>query len=208
MALNPANFPLLDDFAAGLGAAWSANELDTDSGGIITTTGGAAGGTSGRSGYITATYAKPMGVRAKLSVLPTGTAGVCLWLVQTGNTATPTGYRFRYDPVGADFQIQRVVAGTGTFFNGDDIADKPISAGDEIALGIDSDNSVMSWVFHGGSWVLIDSDIDGSALSGPFSPGLEINDAVVRVDAFYGGQETAPPAGVPAGAACTVGAGG
>jgi hypothetical protein len=204
MAQNPANFPLLDDFASGLAAEWSPNEIDTDSGGVLTVTGGAAGGTANRTGYWGSSFAAPMGARAKLSVLPSGVFG--LWLVKTGNTANPDGYRMRYDPAGTlDFQTLRVNAGANTFIGGDDIADKPISAGDEIAIGIEG-AVITTWVFHGGVWVVIDSDTDGAPLTGPFAPGIEINDATVRVDSFYGGQESVAVSRIPL--ITSVGAGG
>lgn len=178
---------------------WPYRKVDTDDGAYPILTGGQlARGASAGSRYWQRSYAKPMGVRLKLPVLPT--AVMYLWLVQTGAVATPTGYQLRYDPAGTlDFTNNRINAGVSTFVGGDDISAKPISAGDELAMGIEADGTLKSWVFHSGAWVLIDSDVDGSALAGPFFPGLFLNDTVVRATNFGGGQEIVPGTGLSMG---------
>jgi hypothetical protein len=190
VAVNPADLPLLDAFASGMAAGWSANELDTDSAGLPSASGGQVlSASGGRSGYWGTTYTKPMGARIKIPTLPT--SPMALWLVQIGNTATPTGYRCRYDPAGtADITVSRINAGGSTFLHGGDIVDHPISAGDEIAVTIDTDGTVAIHRFHSGAWSVVTSAVDTSVLSGPFAPGLEINDTTFRGDDFRGGTPT------------------
>jgi hypothetical protein len=190
VAVNPADLPLLDAFTSGKAAGWSGLEIDTASGGLPSASGGQIlSPSSDRQEYWGTTSAKPMGARIKVPTFPT--APFALWLVQTGNTTTPTGYRARFDPAGtADFTVTRYNAGGGTFLHGGDIVDHPIVAGDEIAVTIDTDGTVAIHRFNSGSWSVVTSAVDAAPLSGPFAPGVEINDTTFRGDDFHGGVPT------------------
>lgn len=190
MAINPADLPLLDAFGgAGLAAGWSANEVDTDDSGLPTVSGGQALSPSGgRSAYWNTTYSRACGVRVKVPTLPTGP--MYLWLATVVATASPSGYRLRFDPVGSlDYQMSSVAAGAATFLDGEDISVFAFSAGDELAMTLDTDGTLKGWRFHSGAWAEVASVVNTTYTSA-FYPGVSIFDTTVRLDDFRGGNPT------------------
>lgn len=189
MAVNPADLPLLDAFGyAGpaLGAGWSGNEWDTTDDGVPTVTGNAmaSGGLTFASTYWGTSYNRPLGARCKWNVLPAGT--FWLALAKAVNTAAPTGYYLRYD--GTDWQLFRL-GGGATELAIATVAANPVSAGDEVAITLDTDGTLTGHRFHSGSWSTILTAND-TTYTDPLYPAAAIysGDSTVRVDDYRGGN--------------------
>ena len=183
---NPNLLPLVDTFTGAdigppPGPAWASGPIWSGQPGWKRLSNTAGPSTTGwTDAHLTATSARPVGIRFQVTTPPASGSVLFTWLVSGGMGSNPSGYALRLQRGSTDaIQIQRWSNGSATFLKGTSIT--PIAAGSWLALMVDATTVEAFRSSDGTNWVSLGSVAD-TTYTGQLAGGVETNGSTTRID--------------------------
>ena len=183
---NPNLLPVVDTFTGAdtgppPGPAWASGPIWAGQPGWKRLSNTAGPSTTGwTDAHLTATSARPVGIRFQVTTPPASGSILFAWLVSGGMGANPSGYTLRLQRGSTDsFQLQRWTNGSATFLKG--ASSSPIAAGSWLALMADATTVEAFRSGDGTNWVSLGAVTD-TTYTGQLAGGVETNGNTTRID--------------------------
>jgi hypothetical protein len=192
---DPNALPLVDTFTGAdtgppPGPAWANTPIWSGQANwrrIANQAGPSAGGWN--DAHLTATSARPVGIRFRLATPPASGSILFTWLVSGGMGSSPSGYALRLQRGSTDsIQIQRWSNGSATYLRGASVPS--LAAGSWLALVADATTVEGFRSADGINWVSLGTATD-TTYTGQLAGGVETNGTTTRIDDVgYGAPAT------------------